>query len=57
MMDEFIAQAQNLAANTDETGRQKVLDTLRDTIFALEHQEDTVQRFLFLVRTGECRHP
>ena len=54
MMDEFIAQAQNLIANTNEAGRKKVLDTLRNTMYSLELHEDTVSRVMFLVRSSGC---
>ena len=48
-MQAFIAQAQALASTVDDAGRQKILDTLRDTQLSIEKPYDTLQRLSCLV--------
>ena len=48
-MEAFTAQAQTLATTADETGRKKILDTLRDVQYSLETPYDTLQRLAGLV--------
>lgn len=50
-MDTFISLAKTLAKDTDEAGRKKVLDTLRDLAYSIESPEDTIQRIMFYVRS------
>lgn len=49
-MDRFLSLAKTLADGTDEAGRKKVLDTLRDVAYSIESPEDTIQRVMFYVR-------
>ena len=48
-MEALITQTQNLAIGADETGRKKLLDTLRDLQYSLETPYDTLQRITGLV--------
>lgn len=48
-MDSVIDQVRKLAATTDEAGRKKLLDSLRDLSYAIETPYDTLQRFAGLV--------
>ena len=53
----FISQAQSLANTADETGRKRILDTLRDVQYSLETPYDTLQRLFFLVNMFPFRLP
>ena len=55
-MEAFIAQAQALASTVDDAGRQKILDTLRDTQYSIEKPYDTLQRLSCLVSTFPQGH-
>ena len=48
-MDVFLSLAKTVANDTDEAGRKKVLDILRDVAYSIESPEDTIQRVMFYV--------
>jgi demethylsterigmatocystin 6-O-methyltransferase len=50
-MDAFLAQAKTLVKTTDEAGRKKILDTLREVSYLLESPQDSAQRIMYLVRS------
>ncbi|KAE9369977.1 S-adenosyl-L-methionine-dependent methyltransferase [Stipitochalara longipes BDJ] len=57
-MEIIITQIQNLASKSDEAGRKKIIEQLRDLSFSLEERADVVQRIshrhleIAMVRVG-----
>ena len=51
-MDAFMSLAKKVVSDTNEAGRKKVLDTLRDVAYSIESPEDTIQRVMFYVSSG-----
>lgn len=49
-MDEALAEVQRLADSTDEGTRTKIVNSLRNTIYSIESQDETLRRIMFLVR-------
>jgi demethylsterigmatocystin 6-O-methyltransferase len=56
-MDAFSAQAKVLIKTTDEAGRKKILDTLRDLCYSLESAQDSAQRIMYLVQHSSAHNP
>jgi 20S proteasome alpha/beta subunit len=48
-MDVIIAQVENLAKIADETGRRKMIESLRNVQYAIETPNDMLCRFCGLV--------
>jgi len=56
IMDSVVAQVQSLAEKTDESGRNKLLNALRDLQYELETPKDAFMRIYNSVRlSSECR--
>lgn len=49
-MEDVIDRVKRLAHETDERGRQQLIDGLRDLSYSIETPDDTLERILNLVR-------
>ncbi|CAD6440074.1 2b2ebd96-83dd-44b4-a025-da54e20bd533 [Sclerotinia trifoliorum] len=58
-MEALITQTKQLAENANETTRQQLIEQLRELIYSLETEDDTMQRLLYrqleivMIRVGE----
>ena len=49
-MDEALAEVERLAGLSGEGTRDKIVSSLRNTLYSIESQDETLDRIMFLVR-------
>ena len=49
-MEEALAEVKRLATSSGERTRNKIVDSLRNTLYSIESDEETLDRIMFLVR-------
>ena len=49
-MEEALAEVQRLAGSSGEETRKKIVDSLRNTLYSIESQDEIMDRIMFLVR-------
>ena len=49
-MEEALAEVRRLAASSSEGTRRNIVESLRDTLYSIETQDETLNRIMFLVR-------
>ena len=49
-MEEALAEVKRLATSSGERTRNKIVDSLRNTLYSIESQEEILDRIMFLVR-------
>ena len=49
-MDAALAEVRELASSAGEETRSKVVDSLRNTLYSLESEDESLERIMFLVR-------
>ena len=48
-MESIIEDVKRLASNSDENGRKKLIDSLRELSYSIETPDDTLQRLMYTV--------
>ena len=54
-MEDAVAEIQRLAGLSGEETRNKIVNSLRNTLYSIESQDETLDRIMFLVRLKQ--HP
>ncbi len=49
-MEEALAEVQRLAGSSGMGNREKIVNSLRNTLHSMESQDETLDRIMFLVR-------
>lgn len=49
-MEEALAEVERLASSSGEGTRNKIVDSLRKTLYSIESKDETLDRIMFLVR-------
>lgn len=55
-MESLLTQIKTLAANADNAGRKKIIQSLQELCYEIETPQDSMQRIIYLVSVFEPLH-